>query len=326
MPEGFDTAITIEHVILSDDLATISFDAAPSKQYAGTKAAGSTMRKGDVLVNAGCVLTPLLLSAIASGGNTEAKVLARPKVAFIPTGNELVTPAAEIPRGKNIETNSLLICGKIRQWGGIPIAFDIVQDNQEAIKEAVLKACAEADIVVLNAGSSKGSDDWNVEMLDEVGTVLYHEVNHGPGHHSSGAVVNGTPVVGISGPPGGASFTTDFYLYPLMMKYLGQPTELKKVTARLAKDFPKAGPKPKTGEQPNKAKGEDRPPMVLKHEFFSIRQVALSVGEDGCLEARPSAEMHLSLQASDAMDAYFPASSMKLTPHRGDLIEVWLRA
>lgn len=322
MPEGFDTAIVIEHVHLADDLSSISFDAAPSKQFAGTRPAGSRCKKGEVLVEAGAVLTPLLISHIASGNNTDVEVLAKPKVAFIPTGNELVARGNEIPRGKNIETNSLLIQGKIEQWGGEALVFDTVPDDRKAIKEAVLEACSLADIVVLNAGSSKGSDDWNVEMLEEVGAVLYHETNHGPGHHSSGAVVEGTPVVGISGPPGGAAFTTDFYLRPLIQKYFGQESSPRIVKARLAAAFPKGGKRLKKGSAP----GETRPSIVDDaKEFFGVKHVHLTAGDDGMLEAFPASSSHPGPVEASSMSGYYALSSITGSPEVGSLIEVELR-
>lgn len=327
MPEGFDTAIVIEHVRLSDDLGTIEFDAAPSARYAGTSAIGSKMHAGDVLVEAGTVLTPLLVSHIAAGNNTSARVIARPKVAFIPTGNELVPAGASVPRGKNIETNSLLIGAKIREWGGDPLIWDIVPDKKDDIKRAIVEACAAADIVVVNAGSSKGSDDWNIEMLDEVGEVLYHQTNHGPGHHSSGSVVDGTVVVGISGPPGGAAFTSDFYLYPLMMKYFGLPTNLQKATVRLSEPFPKGGPG-NAGKSDKDAKpsGEVRPSVVKPgKEFFGIRQLRLERADDGVLEATPAPSAHLNPVEANRMGAYYPLSNMKAPLGTGDFIEVDLR-
>ncbi|WP_181861973.1 molybdopterin-binding protein [Slackia isoflavoniconvertens] len=116
-------------------------------------------------------------------------------MAFVPTGNGLVPAgSAVVPTGKNIESNSLVVRGKVEAWGGVFLPFDIVPDDPDLIVQAVKKACACANIVVLNAGSSKGSDDWSVEQLEEIGTIICHQVNHGPAHHSSAAVVDGTPV------------------------------------------------------------------------------------------------------------------------------------
>ena len=324
MPEGFDTAIVIEHVKLGEDNASIAFEAPPSKQFAGTSPAGSRMHAGDVLAAAGSVLTPLLIAHIASGNNTEVPVIARPKVAFIPTGSELVAPGSDVPRGKNIETNSLLAASKIAAWGGECIVWDIVPDDPEAIKAAVLDAARTCDIVVINAGSSKGNDDWNIEMLEEIGHVLYHETNHGPGHHSSGSIVEGTPVVGISGPPAGAGFTMDFYLYPLMQRYFGQPVDLPKIEVRLKEDFSKKGPQAKQSPDAS-AKGEVRPSVVSDgREFFGIKQLRLEM-QGAEIWAAPATSSHVGAPEANTMDCYFGVSSLRETPRKGDTITVDLR-
>lgn len=327
MPEGFDTVIVIEHCIVSDDDQHVSFDALPSGQYAGTTPAGSRMHAGDVLVSAGAVITPLLAAHIASGNNTEVRVLVKPKVAFIPSGNELVAPGSTIGRGKNVDSNSTLMKGKIESWGAEPIMFPIVPDDPESLSAALRKATEEADIVVLNAGSSKGSEDYSVEVLEQIGTVMYHQTNHGPGHHSFGAQLNNTPVVGISGPPGGAAFTTDFYLKPVIQKYLGQQTEPARVRVRLAEDFPAGGPgggaKP-AGKAPA-AKAEERPREG--GEFFGVRQMVLRVDENGLLEAAPLKSFHAGPVEAETASAYYMLKSGPdaQAPHAGDIIEVALR-
>ena len=185
MPEGFDTAIVIEHVVVSDDEQRVEIDAAPSAQFAGTSAIGSRLKPGDVLAKAGEIITPDIAARIAGGNVTSVAVRRKPRVAFVPTGNELVPAgSAVVPTGKNIESNSLVVRGKVEAWGGVFLPFDIVPDDPDLIVQAVKKACACADIVVLNAGSSKGSDDWSVEQLEEIGTIICHQVNHGPAHHS----------------------------------------------------------------------------------------------------------------------------------------------
>ncbi|MBQ6585738.1 MAG: hypothetical protein IJH83_02895 [Coriobacteriales bacterium] len=331
MPEGFDTAIVIEHVQLADDLSSISFDAAPSRQYAGTSPAGNRMHAGDVLVPKDTLLTPLLVSLAASGNNATVQVYAKPVVAFLPTGNELVKPGGAVPRGKNIETNSLLAAAKIEAWGGICRVWDITPDDPVLIRKAVCEAAAQSDIVVLNAGSSKGSDDWNMEMLDEVGTVLYHQTTHGPGHHSSGAVVNGTPVVGISGPPGGVSFTMDFYLHPVMMRFLGQDTAPVRVPVKLTEGLAKKGHVGGGhGAASGAPKGEVRPSIVAPgQEFFAVKQLRFvpSGDGDGALRlAEPAGSSHPSVKDANTMDAYFLQSSLKEPPQAGDIIWVELRS
>ena len=323
MPEGFDTAIVIEHVCLSDGDTHVSFDAAPSKKGAGTIAAGSRMRAGDTLVPAGAEVTPLLASYIASGGNTHVKVLVRPKVGFIPTGNELVPPAADIPRGKNIESNSLIMRGKIAAWGGLPIAYPICPDDPNTIVDALRTAAAECDIVVLNAGSSKGSDDYSLEVLEEIGQVLYHQTNHGPGHHSFAAVVDGTPIIGISGPPGGVAFTSDFYVKPAIDAFLGRAAEPIRIRARLAEAFGRGNAG--GGSKPSASAGEKRPREG--GSFFGAKQLALRQGADGMLEAVPASSSHPQSPEAERLDAYYLLDNSEgaQQPQPGDFIEVTLR-
>ena len=316
MPEGFDTAIVVEHVRFSEDDTHVTFDAAPSGRFAGTVPAGSRMHAGDVLVPAGTRITPLLAAHIASGNNTSVQVVARPVVAFVPTGNELVPAGGAIPRGRNIESNSLLMRGKIEEWGGVPLIFDIVPDDPQSIEDALRRAAAEADIVVLNAGSSKGSDDWSLEVLERIGTVLYHQTNHGPGHHSSCSVLDGTPVIGISGPPGGAAFTPDFYLRPAMQAWFGQVPSPVRLRVRMACDFP-AGHRPKSATA-----GEQRPSEGGR--FFGVKQLELSVAADGVLEAKPVPGGRPGPLDAEKAHAYFLMDGAN-PPKDGDFIEVSLR-
>mgnify|MGYP004649840591 FL=1 len=300
MPEGFDTAIVIEHVQVSDDQQHVTIDAAPSKQGAGTRPAGSTRKRGDMLAAAGTVVTPDVAARIGSGDNAVVPVVRKPRVAFIPTGNELVPAGVPLDptrvdqfaaRGRNFETNSILVRAKVEAWGGQFIPFDIVCDERPEIEAAIKRACEVADIVVLNAGSSKGSDDWSCEVMEEMGRMICHQTSHGPGHHSSYAVVDNVPIVGISGPSGGASFTLDFYLRPVMRKFLGLDPIVPKTAARLAASFPapKHGPGAKGKGKPA---GEERPPEHPEHEdgkpeFFGIRPLVVAPNAEGVLEARP---------------------------------------
>lgn len=329
MPEGFDTAIVIEHVRVSDDEQRVSIDAAPSARFAGTRAPGSQMRRGDMLARAGEKVTPDVAARLASGNVTAVPVRVKPKVAFIPTGNELVAPGGPIEAGRNIETNSLLVRGKVEKWGGIPLLFDIVPDDPQLIKDAIRRACAMADIVVLNAGSSKGSEDWSCEQMEELGQVICHETNHGPGHHSSYALVDGTPVVGISGPPAGASFTLNFYLRPLMRKFLGLSPEPERIPVRLAAPFPAKGghsAKPQAAALA-KVAGEVRPSVVAPGApFFSIKFLTVKAQPDGTLSGTPLPGRPGSPEA-EAANAYYmmPSGPGTQPPAPGDVIWVELR-
>ncbi len=338
MPEGFDTAIVIEHVEVSDDEERVSILAAPSSRFAGTRAAGSKMRAGDVAVAAPCVITPDIAARIASAGHSSAEVIARPRVAFIPTGNELVPPNVPFSKhasgkfagkGKVYESNSVVVRGKVEQWGGVYVPFDIVPDDRDAIQTAIERACAVADIVVLNAGSSKGSDDWSVEVLEEMGRIICHQTNHGPGHHSSYAIVGDTPIVGISGPSAGASFTLNFYLLPIMRKFLGLNPDPTLIPARLGAEFPKGKMHKRAEENSRSLSGEERPPEATQpgEEFFSVKFLRLEVDSSGQLVATPLPGRPGSPETYGANALYMlPAGASATMPSPGDIIMVELIA
>lgn len=330
MPEGFDTAIVIEHVKVSDDGQHVQIDAAPSCQFAGTRPAGSQLKLHEAVAHRGDIVTPDIASRIASGNVVSVLVRRKPKVAFIPTGNELVAPgSAFVPTGRNIETNSLLARGKVEAWGGIFMPTGIVADDGDEIGTAVRTAAEYADIVVLNAGSSKGSDDWSIEQLEEMGEVICHQTNHGPGHHSSYAVVDGVPVVGISGPPMGASFTLDFYLRPLMRVFLGLEPEVSRVPVRLASSFPQGGPGGPSAKKPGEPlPGEARPREATDpgSVFYGIKFLNVRTEEDGSLVGEPVAGRPGSPEVRSA-NAYYmmPMGSGVKPPAAGDVIEIELK-
>ena len=223
MPDDFDTAIAIEGVEVSDDNEHVVLHRLPERRGQSTTPIGANLREGDLLVRAGEQLTPALLSVLNMGGHTQVDVVARPIVAFIPTGNELVDAGQPLPEGKNVESNAVMICAKLAQWGAEPLRYPILPDNWDQIEQTLADAAQKADVVVINAGSSKGSDDFTCEILEKNGRMLHHMLAQGPGRHCSAAILDGKPVIGISGPPMGAEFTTDWMVKPLVDRYLGLP-------------------------------------------------------------------------------------------------------
>ena len=204
---------------------------------------GGQLQKGALLVRAGDILTPLLLSRLASGGYNRIKVLRRPVVAFIPTGNELVPAGTPVPAGKNVDSNSVMAGAKITAWGGKPLLYPIQPDNLQQLIHTLQDALGQSDIVIINAGSSKGTADFSIPALESVGTILSHMITSGPGAHTSCTITpDGKPIVGIPGPSVGAECTMDWFVKPLMDRYLGQTTQPIKVLAIYqGNDYPATG-------------------------------------------------------------------------------------
>lgn len=230
----YDTVVRIEEVSF-DAEGRISFAAAPAQRGALVMPVGATLEEGEPLARTGQTITPELAALLAGGGWAEVDVYARPRVAFIRSGNELVDAGRELPLGKNVETNSLMAAAKLRAWGAEPLVRPIVADDVGLLVEALCEAVEDCDIVILNGGSSKGTDDCAVPAIERVARVLCHAVLMGPGAHTSLSVTSeGVPVIGLSGPSGGAECTIDWYVKPLVDRYFGLGfNEPPKVRARL---------------------------------------------------------------------------------------------
>lgn len=163
---------------------------------------------------------------------TKIKVMRPPVVTIIPTGNELIAPSVGAELGKLIEFNGSVIANYIYEWGGAPILHDIVKDQPEEIKQALLHAVETSDIVVINAGSSAGSKDYTVHLIKELGEVFTHGVATRPGKPVILGKINDTIVIGIPGYPVSAYLSLEWFVRPLVCAYLGT-TEPKRQTLRV---------------------------------------------------------------------------------------------
>ncbi len=309
LPDGFDCSIRIEDVEFDGGIGVVGvgtehpgklrIQSAPGQRFANCRQKGTDFQADQLLIPAGTRLTPTKLSALAMCGYSEIEVVSKPRVAFIPTGDELVAPGNELPQGKAYDSNGVLLEGKLLMWGAEPLVYDCIPDDWGTIKAAILRACEEADIVAINAGSSKGSKDFTMEILEEIGTVICHETNHGPGRHTSASVVNGTPVLGLSGPPSGCEITADWYLKPLVDSYLyGNVIAFERVKAAFSGMDKKGGPGGSGGPGgPGKGKG-------LDEDFFAIRPVTLTRTDDGMVATPVANGMHPDLLKLDDADGY----------------------
>lgn len=235
--EPYDTVILIEDVRFIDGKLKIL--AKPEIKGQLIDPPGSLIGKDEVLVNKYEKITAPQVGLLASGGIKEVKVIARPKIAFIPTGDELVSWQSEdYPVYKNIESNSMMLSAFCKQYQADLTIFPIIPDDKEKIKEALTKASEIADIILINAGSSKGTKDFTLDLLETEGEVLVYELGCRPGKHSSFSKFNQKPVLGIAGPPNGAELAMRFYLKAIMQAYYHQKlSSLETVNVTVDFDF-----------------------------------------------------------------------------------------
>ena len=234
IPTGFDAVIMIE-VVHEIDESTIEVDS-PVAPYQHVRPLGEDIVATELVLPQNHVLRPQDLAACAAAGLAEISVQRTPMVAIIPTGTELV-PVGSVPRpGEIIEFNSLMLAGMIDDWGAEAARQLPVPDDLDKIEAAVLEAAATADIVVVNAGSSAGSEDYTARVVERLGKLLVHGVALRPGHPVALGVVNDTPVLGIPGYPVSAALTCEIFVRPLIERKLGvAPRNPERVTATITR-------------------------------------------------------------------------------------------
>jgi len=166
-------------------------------------------------------IRPVDIGALLAGGVNQFFVRKKPKIAIIPTGDELITPGKEIIPGKIIEYNSKIIKGLIYEWGGKAIIYEIVKDIPVDLKRILLEAVSQNDVVVVLAGSSAGSKDFTSEIIKSIGDVLVHGVAIMPGKPTILGIIDDTPLIGLPGYPVSAIISAEQFLKPLVFRQLG---------------------------------------------------------------------------------------------------------
>lgn len=210
----YDSVIMIEDVKTLDDL-NVEIIAA-SHPWQNVRMIGEDFVIGEMLITRNHRITAVDLGALISGGIERIKVYAPIKVGLIPTGTEIVEITTALKPGDILESNSRMFAGLVLQSGGIPVRYPIVSDDEELLKEAIRKAVDECDIVVINAGSSAGREDYTVSLIKELGEVWVHGIDIKPGKPAILGAIDKKPVVGIPGYPVSAYMTFKYFVSPMI--------------------------------------------------------------------------------------------------------------
>jgi putative molybdopterin biosynthesis protein len=220
---------------------------------------GEDMVATELVLPANHKLRPVDLGALAGSGHATVSVYRQPRIAIIPTGSELVaaeTAVADgIQPGQIIEYNSIVLAAQVQNWGGLPTRWPIVPDEFEAIQTAVRQAAQNHDLILLNAGSSAGSEDYTAHVVQSLGQLLVHGVAVRPGH----PVILGmletedwrletadqspvsnlqslVPIIGVPGYPVSAALTGEIFVEPILARWQGQrPFQPSTINATLTR-------------------------------------------------------------------------------------------
>ena len=259
LPEWANAVVPIENIEPLDASGNPAADSRKPAQirlraalppWSHVRAMGEDIVVTQLILPSGHVLRPVDLGAVAASGHTSLRIARKPKVAILPTGTELIPLGSEVQRGEIIEYNSLVLAGQVRSWGGEPQRFAILPDDFDQIRQAVQSAAEKYDLILLNAGSSAGAEDFSARVIAALGTVLVHGVAVRPGHPVILGMVHrqdGTqvPIIGVPGYPVSAALTGEIFVEPLLARWTGrlaaQPLEIdasitRKVTSPAGDD------------------------------------------------------------------------------------------
>ncbi len=242
MPAGYDAVVMREHVHLTaSGQAELRAAVAP---YQHVRSIGEDISANELLLPEGHRLRPVDVAAAAAAGAVELAVRRAPRVVIIPTGDEIRPIGSEPKPGEILDTNSLMLAEQAREVGCEARVTDIVADDPGQITDALIEAAADADLVILIAGSSAGRGDYTARVVGAAGTLAVHGVAVRPGHPVVLGTVQGkvgTPVLGAPGYPVSAALTFDIFAAPLLASLEGAaPRERATTTARLARKLASA--------------------------------------------------------------------------------------
>jgi molybdopterin molybdotransferase len=235
LPEGADSVVMLEvtQVTRASEIEVLK-PAAPGENIARV---GEDVETGGVVLPAGHWMRPQDVGAMAALGILRITVAMQPNIAILATGDEIVMPEAAAKPGQVRDVNSVAIGHQIKQAGGWPFWRGIVPDRHDELLAASQSALAEADALIISAGSSVSVRDLTAKVVAALGEpgVLVHGVAVKPGKPTLLAVAGGKPVFGLPGNPVAAMVITDLFVVPTVYRMQGcsQPPARPVVRARL---------------------------------------------------------------------------------------------
>lgn len=218
VPRGADAVVAQEKVAVSS--GAVAFTAAV-QEGANIRRAGEDARPGDVVVAAGVRLRARHLAAAAAAGVPEMRVVRRPRIGILVTGDELVPPGTPLRPGQIHESNGTYLAAALPALGAEPVPLGPVRDDAHAVRDAV--ATSGVDLVVTTGGASVGDRDPVKEGLAPAG-VEFVRVAMQPGKPQGAGTVGGTPVLCFPGNPVAVAVCTEVFLVAVVAAMTGAET------------------------------------------------------------------------------------------------------
>ena len=293
MPPGADAVVIVEETDGEMSGAVLAFSPVVAGQNVGPQ--GADIRTGQRVLEAGTTLTPSRLGATAALGLGEVTVYARPRVAILSTGNEIVEPGRPLKPGQIYDVNRFTLASSVSDHGGEPVAYQTAQDTLEDLSRA-LDACLQEDLLVFSGGSSVGERDLILDLLAARGEVIFHGIAVKPGKPTAFGRVGGKLFFGMPGYPTSCLFNAYILLAPALRRI-----------ARLA---------PHASRSVSLPLSQRIKSVPDRHQFYTVRIL------DGM--AVPAFKASGDITSMSQADGYIEIPASTLAVEQGEIVEITL--
>lgn len=221
VPASANAVVPIEEVLF-DAPDSIRIEVA-LRQGQHIRRQGEEFKTGELLLEAGVPLNPAAIGLLATVGKAKALVYRSPRVGIVATGSELLPPEAPLQPGKLRDANSYTLAACVQEAGAIPVLYGILPDQPDQIRQALIRAFAECDLVLSSGGVSVGDYDYVQDILLELGLQkIFWKVAIRPGKPVLFGTLQGKLLFGIPGNPASALTVFEVLVRPALRKMLGQ--------------------------------------------------------------------------------------------------------
>ena len=231
IPKGADAVVMLENTQTQNGKLEVWVQLASGDNVSKK---GEDIKKGETAVKTGTRLKPYHLGLLAALGNSEVKVAEKPKIAILATGNELAEIGSKLAENQIFESNKIMLSAMCRELDAEPLDMGLVKDDMEEITEKIKNALLNADAVITTGGTSVGGLDLVPDAVNKTGKpgVIIHGIAMRPAMPTALAVLEGKPVMILSGNPVAAIIGFEVFARPLICKMLGMPKEEHRPTVK----------------------------------------------------------------------------------------------
>jgi molybdopterin molybdotransferase len=225
LPDGANAVVMVEHTQSAREGEVEILRAAAVGE--NVLKVGEDVEKGQVVIPSGKRLRPAEIGGLMALGITQVEVARKPKVGIISSGDEVVSPDADLKPGQVRDVNTFTLGSLVEEAGGESAPYGIAGDEAEELLSLASEALTDCDVLVITAGSSASARDLTSEIINRLGKpgVLVHGINVRPGKPTILAVCDGKPVIGLPGNPVSALVIAGIFVVPVVHRLLGLAEE-----------------------------------------------------------------------------------------------------